>query len=230
MTVLVSTEGLQAASEAAAEITAIQWAVAAGTVNAVTAVYPETVTSLTDGLALAFRASGANTSTTPTFAPDGLTSHTIVKNGGAPLLAGDLAAGHEAIVRYNLSDTRWELLNPVLGGLTAETAYTPTVTAATGAITAYTASGRYRKLGTRVFFDITFTITTNGTGAGSISVSLPFQTARGMSFSGCNVSTAAPLGVVAYALSTSVAVVKADGTYPGVTGRSYAISGSYDTV
>ena len=87
-------------------------AVAAGTVDAITADYTPDVT-LADLTMVAFVASGANTSATPTFAPDGLTAHTITKQGGAALLAGDIpAAGFVAIVEYNLASTRWELLNP----------------------------------------------------------------------------------------------------------------------
>ena len=59
------------------------------------------------------RAAGANSSTTPTFSPNGLTAYTIVKNGGNALNQGDIAgAGHELLLRYDLGNTRWELLNP----------------------------------------------------------------------------------------------------------------------
>lgn len=91
----------------------VGWLVGAGTANAITASYSPAIASLTDGLLLAFRASGVNTSTTPTFAPNGLTAHTIVKAGGKPLELGDLAGNlAEYFVRYNLANTRWELLNP----------------------------------------------------------------------------------------------------------------------
>lgn len=84
-----------------------------GTVDAITADYTPNVT-LADGRIVAFRSAGANTSATPTFAPDGLTAHTIVKNGGAALLAGNIgAAGYIALLQYDLANTRWELLNPV---------------------------------------------------------------------------------------------------------------------
>jgi hypothetical protein len=89
------------------------WAAASGTVNVITAAYSPANTALTDGLLLGFRASGANTSTTPTFAPDGLTAHTIVKYNGLALAAGDIPGNlYECLVRYNLANTWWELLNP----------------------------------------------------------------------------------------------------------------------
>lgn len=90
----------------------IRRAPAGGTVDALTAIfYP--VLTLDDMTMVALVSSGANTSTTPTFAPDGLTARTIVKNGGSALAAGDIGpAGFVAILQYNLANTRWELLNP----------------------------------------------------------------------------------------------------------------------
>lgn len=89
------------------------WAIAGGTANAITATYTSTV-ALTDGQICYVRATAANTSTTPTFSPNALTARTIVKNGNLPLIAGDIAANAELILRYNLSGTRWELLNPTI--------------------------------------------------------------------------------------------------------------------
>lgn len=88
---------------------------AAGTVDAITATFepPFTSAELQDGTLVLVEAAGANTSTTPTFSPDGLTARTITKNGGQALVAGDIrAAGHKLLLAYDLSSTRWELLNP----------------------------------------------------------------------------------------------------------------------
>jgi hypothetical protein len=91
-------------------------ATASGTVDVITATYTSTIT-LSDMTIVAIVASGANTSTTPTFAPNGLTAHTIVKNGGSALAVGDIAAaGMVCLLEYNLSNTRWELLNPKASG------------------------------------------------------------------------------------------------------------------
>lgn len=85
---------------------------ATGTVDVITATYSPAPT-LVDKKILFLVASGANTSTTPTFSPNGLTAHTITKLGGSPLVAGDIAgANFVAILVYNLANTRWELLNP----------------------------------------------------------------------------------------------------------------------
>jgi len=91
---------------------AVPWAVAGGTANALTATYNPAITSLTDGLELKFRAASTITSTTPTFAPNGLTARTIVREGGAALLKSDIIALAEYTIVYNLANTRWELVNP----------------------------------------------------------------------------------------------------------------------
>jgi hypothetical protein len=89
------------------------WTIAGGSADAITATYTPTVAALTDGMLRAFRATAANATTTPTFAPDSLTAHTITRMGGAAAVAGDIPGGlAECWVRYNLANTRWELLNP----------------------------------------------------------------------------------------------------------------------
>lgn len=89
-------------------------AAAGGTVNAITATFTPAIT-LADKTICTVVAAGANTSTTPTFAPNGLTARTITKQGGQALAAEDIPrAGFVAILQYNLANTRWELLNPSL--------------------------------------------------------------------------------------------------------------------
>lgn len=110
---IVTTEGLQhEATTAETDLSGVQWAAGAGTVDAITATYDD-VDALVDGLILGVRASGANLTTTPSFSPNSLTARTIKKAGGVALAPGDIfAAGHELLLRYKLSTTHWELLNP----------------------------------------------------------------------------------------------------------------------
>lgn len=100
--------------------TALPWVVSGGTANAITATYAPVIGTVYDGLILSFRASAANTTTTPTFSPNGLTARTITKKGGSALVAGDIAGNlAEYWLRYNLANTRWELLNPTgISGIT----------------------------------------------------------------------------------------------------------------
>jgi hypothetical protein len=89
------------------------WVDGGGTADAITAAYSIPITALVDGQLCYVRATAANATTTPTFSPNGLTARTIVKNGGQALVAGDISGdGHELELRYDLANTRWELLNP----------------------------------------------------------------------------------------------------------------------
>jgi hypothetical protein len=74
------------------------------------------------------RAGAANATTTPTFAPNGLGPFTITKLGGAALGLGDIAGNlAEIILRYNVANTRFELLNPSNQSVVNATAQTGTV-------------------------------------------------------------------------------------------------------
>lgn len=89
------------------------WVVAGGTADAITATYSPALTALVDGQLCWFRATAANATTTPTFSPNGLTARTITKGGGSALVAADIpAALAEVVLRYNLANTRWELIDP----------------------------------------------------------------------------------------------------------------------
>ncbi len=101
------------------------WIAGGGTADAITATYSPAITALVDGMELDFRATAANATTTPTFAPNGLTAHTITKKGGTALAANDIAAAlFEGKLRYNLANTRWELLNPAVSVVIAATPIT----------------------------------------------------------------------------------------------------------
>lgn len=97
--------------------------VAGGTADALTVTFTNIPAALTDGMELKVRATAANATTTPTLTTNttGDTGHTITKLGGAALVATDIAGAlHELTLRYNLANTRWELLNPkVAGGVTS---------------------------------------------------------------------------------------------------------------
>jgi hypothetical protein len=90
-------------------------AAAAGTVDAITATYTPALTALTNGIVLRFRPTGANTSTTPTFSPNGLTAKTIVRGANQPLLVGDIAGvAAWAEVQYDSTLDKWVLINPAV--------------------------------------------------------------------------------------------------------------------
>jgi len=100
----------------------LNWVDGGGTADAITATYSPSITALVDGQLCFVRATAANATTTPTFAPNGLTARTIVKKGGSALVVGDIVGdGHELILRYDLTNTRWELINPCAASLAANT-------------------------------------------------------------------------------------------------------------
>src|SRR5271165_6406317 len=68
----------------------VPWVAAGGTPDGITATYVPALTSLTDGLLAFVRATAANTTTAPTFSPNGLTAEVITKDGGRPLAPGDI--------------------------------------------------------------------------------------------------------------------------------------------
>ena len=90
--------------------------VAGGAADALTVTYANPPASLTDAMEIHVRASASNATTTPTISLVGVGSapaYTITKLGGAALAVGDIAGNlHELILRYNLANTRWELVNP----------------------------------------------------------------------------------------------------------------------
>jgi hypothetical protein len=85
-------------------------AVATSGTDSYTATLAPAPDALTSGMAIHIRFGNANATTTPTLAINGLTAKTIVKEGSAALLAGDIPAGHEAILQYN--GTNWVICNP----------------------------------------------------------------------------------------------------------------------
>ncbi len=107
----ISISGSQGATGSPGASGSVPIAAAAGTVDAITGT-PSGIT-LADMALCAIVSAGANTITTPTFAPNSLTAHTITARGGSALLAGDCGpAGYVMLLEYNLANTRWELLNP----------------------------------------------------------------------------------------------------------------------
>lgn len=88
-------------------------AAAGGTVDAITCTFSPALTALANNLIVCVIASGANTLTNPTFAPNGLTVKTIVKGSNQVLVAGDIPGANSPILlQYNLSLDKWILINP----------------------------------------------------------------------------------------------------------------------
>lgn len=116
---------------------------------------------------------------------------------------------------------------------TAWSTYTPVVTAGAGTFTSVSASGRYKQLGKIVWFSVSITITTNGTAATSVVFSLPVTTGasniaiavgRGIAVSGKMITS-----TIAQSATTSN-IVNYDNTYPGASGETLVVNGTYESI
>ena len=110
-----------------------------------------------------------------------------------------------------------------------EGTWTPTVAASSGTITSYTATGAYTKVGRQVTACFTINISNNGTGAGVMTVSLPFAigstSSQGVGREGAAVGNI--LEVTGPASFSSVTVATATNGYPGGTGYSLTCAITY---
>lgn len=175
------------------------WVAAGNTADAITATYSPAETVLVDGMICAFRALAANATTTPTFAPNGLTAHTITKNGGAALDKGDIpAVNAEVLLRYNLANTVWELLNPCP---ITEGTFVPTCLLGGAAVgmTYTTQVGRWTKRGRTCTFQSYTVLSAKGSSTGAFQAVLPFAaTAVANAYATLVVTLEAATGVVGH--------------------------------
>ncbi len=110
--------------------------------------------------------------------------------------------------------------------------YTPIISPTSGAVTSYTVTGRYKKIGVTVFVQIMINVTTNGTASGGIRVTLPTAAAAfNYILSGReNNITGKSLCCVITSGSNSCFVSNYDGSYPAANGASLVLSGVYESL
>jgi hypothetical protein len=105
--------------------------------------------------------------------------------------------------------------------------YTPTITAASGTFTTVSSIGHYVFVGRNVFVRITITITTNGTAAGVVNLTLPIAPTTNIVIQGREItSTGYLLQGVSFASENMGCVTYSNG-YPGGDGRTMYLSGNY---
>lgn len=83
-----------------------------GTENAITLAFDPPFVAYVDGQIFMARAQASNTSDAVTINVDGLGTKSVVKEDNWPLAPGNIAQGHEMILRYNASLDKIVLLNP----------------------------------------------------------------------------------------------------------------------
>jgi hypothetical protein len=110
--------------------------------------------------------------------------------------------------------------------------YTPIVVPIAGTVTSWSAvTGRYRKIGKMVDVKITFSVVTNGTGDIGFTASLPMVAGGAIANilvgKESAVNNKAIVGLVNSG-SSSLSIYNFDGTYPGISGGTFTLSGSYE--
>jgi hypothetical protein len=111
--------------------------------------------------------------------------------------------------------------------------YTPSISAASGTFTSVSASGKYKQIGKTTFVHMAITITTNGTAAGHIIASTPSScnlTHGGVFYGRADVVSGKMLqGIIGAGLS-AVNITNYDNTYPGASGETIVVQGTYEHI
>lgn len=117
--------------------------------------------------------------------------------------------------------------------LTAWTSFTPTVISTAGTLTTVAALGKYKRVGKTVFVRLKINITTNGSGSGQVSATLPATAANDAGWyqviSGVETGATGRqlVGYIGANMST-VIITFYDATYPGANGRELSMEGVYE--
>jgi hypothetical protein len=157
------------------------------------------------------------------------------------MLAGVNLTASGAWAPLEIDDVVFEggggLYNSATGtvSITEETTYSTSlaVSAQSGTFTSASADGEFNRRGRTVFFDILITITTNGTAAGWIYVSLPSRYGNSTSKSvvtGYHSTGELEFGMIDSGTSVITVIRKYDSTYLGGDGTTIALSGKYNVV
>ena len=114
---------------------------------------------------------------------------------------------------------------------TAWAAYTPTLSCGSGTLTTSSATGAFKQIGKTVFVRFVASITTNGTCAGSLIVTLPVApvTSVDMMMSVRDFSNGSMgAGRINSALGTNITITRFDGVYLPTSGSAIAGTGVYE--
>ena len=111
----------------------------------------------------------------------------------------------------------------------ASTAWTPTITAATGSFTTVSGAGKYHKIGKRIFFEANITITTVGTGQGCVFTVPVTASASGYySCSGRDDAVSGKMLQGRLTSTTQIGLSNYDNTNPSASGAIFRVAGNYE--
>lgn len=130
------------------------------------------------------------------------------------------------------SGTIYQVAGAAVADNLAWTAWAPTVASGSGSITTLgTVVARFKRQGKRLYFTVKIPITTNGTGAGNLTFTLPGGFAPFADFAPVGFESTAYGGILqcrGSAGSNNVTLRKYDNTYPGADGATLVVSGTYE--
>lgn len=110
------------------------------------------------------------------------------------------------------------------------TPYTVSLGSAGGVFTTAGAVGRYRQIDETVQFEVIVTITTNGTASGAVLISVPVPAGpAAYAVTGRATTSGKVLGGTIFAAGTTTQIENYDATYPGASGETLVISGTYES-
>jgi hypothetical protein len=154
-------------------------------------------------------------------------------NSGAPILC--LSGGNTSATGTGIAFPATQSASSDVNTLDdyEEGTWTPVITAGTGAITSYTSSGSYTKVGRLVTLQFNYTITNNGTGGGFITITGIPVAIGGTANTGAGVireiAVTGTMGSPYLLASTSMLAVTYNNGYPGGTNNQWLGSVFYYT-
>lgn len=141
------------------------------------------------------------------------------ENGTPAPIIDDGASVHWRYDQSGLNEDDWIEYMPAISSLTG------TLSNVTGVV------GSYRKLGKRAEFKVQFQITSNGTGGSALAATLPIAALAGLSGDMCVGKERAVTGKAFTGFidggATTVVMQNFDGSYPGINGGAFTLSGEY---
>jgi hypothetical protein len=106
--------------------------------------------------------------------------------------------------------------------------FSSVLSAGSGTLTSATCTMRYIRQGKKCTIQASINITTNGTAAGDLRISLPFTSGTLRASLSCFINTLGALGTAGIDPSTSLIIIKSSSnTYPGADGAVITVTGEY---